>query len=78
MWLKCGILKANQSQKEQKNKGYSYEVISLEDNSAPYVANVNIYNEGKTSVVQYKLSFDEDSNMQLCYPETNQNFKLEF
>lgn len=59
-------------------KGYSYEVISLEDNSAPYVANVNIYNKDKTSVVQYKLSFDEDSNMQLYYPETDQNFKLEF
>lgn len=66
-------------------KGYSYEVISLEDNSAPYVANVNIYNEDKTAVVQYKLSFDEDklsfdedSNMQLYYPEIDQNFKLEF
>lgn len=43
-----------------------------------YVANVNIYNKDKTSVVQYKLSFDEDSNMQLYYPETDQNFKLEF
>ena len=59
-------------------KGYSYEVISLDDSSTSYVANVNIYNEDKTSVVQYKLSFDENQNMQLYYPETDQNFKLEF
>lgn len=56
---------------------YSYEVIS-EDDESQYVANVNIYNEDKTSVVQYKLCFDENSDMQLYYPDAVQTFKLEF
>ena len=56
---------------------YLYEVISESDDSQ-YVANVNIYNEDKTSVVQYKLSFDENSDMQLYYPDAEQTFKLEF
>ena len=31
-----------------------------------------------TDGIHSSIDFDEDSNMQLCYPETNQNFKLEF
>ena len=40
-------------------KGYSYEVISLEDNSAPYVANVNIYNKDKTCLLYTSDAADE-------------------
>jgi hypothetical protein len=49
--------------------GYTYEILkALDDDGSDVVANVNIYNSDSTSYVQYKLKFDENSNLMLYYP----------
>lgn len=59
--------------------GYTYEVLApLEADNAGCEANVNIYNSDKSSYVQYKLLFDENSNMQLYYPDSKTYILLSF
>lgn len=59
--------------------GYTYEVLApSEEENAEYEANVNIYNADKSSYVQYKLLFDENSNMQLYYPASKTYIPLSF
>ncbi|MDD3417533.1 MAG: hypothetical protein PHY47_26675 [Lachnospiraceae bacterium] len=59
--------------------GYTYEVLNpVEDCDISYEASINIYNADKSVYVQYKLLFDQDSNMQLYYPESKQYMQLLF
>lgn len=59
--------------------GYTYEVLQpVDDCDISYEANVNIYNADKSIYVQYKLLFDEESNMQLYYPDSKIYMVLSF
>jgi hypothetical protein len=50
----------------------TYRVVNASDNdSSDVVANVNIYNADNTGYVQYKLMFDNVSNLELYYPESD-------
>jgi hypothetical protein len=53
-------------------KDYTYTVTELSDadvkENSRYVANLNIYNKDMSVSVQYKLIFDDNSNLLLYYP----------
>lgn len=54
-------------------KDYLYTVTELSDadmkENSRYVANLNIYNKDMSVSVQYKLIFDDNSNLLLYYPQ---------
>ena len=59
--------------------GYTYELLKpVGEDGESYEADVNIYNADKSIFVQYKLMFDEDSNMQLYYPDSKIYILLSF
>lgn len=53
-----------------------YVVSSPDDKS--YLANVNVYNEDASRVVQYQLRYDKDRNFELYYPGIDLVIKLNY
>lgn len=55
-------------------ENYSYE-ICLEDNKR---INLVLYNPDKSKYVKYEMTFDENGNIVLTYPELEQSIVLEY